>query len=81
MEVLTIMATGTLCIVCFFIGSKLGQKVARGETIEAPKTIAQHFQEHREKKEAERKKNRLDTILKNIENYDGTDAGQEDVPR
>ena len=34
-----------------------------------------------EAKEAEAEKNRLDVILENIERYDGTGAGQKDVPR
>ena len=82
MEILTILATGTLCIVCFFVGSKLGQTVAKGEKIDLPSVNPmKKIQEQREKKQAEKEKNRIDTILRNIDNYDGTGAGQEDVPR
>lgn len=81
MEILLIAVVGTLNIVCFFVGAKVGQRVSRGEDIEMPsvnpmKTIV----ELREKKEAERKQDRMDTIMQNIENYDGTEYGQKDVP-
>jgi hypothetical protein len=35
---------------------------------------------HQAKKAAEMEQNRFDTILRNIEAYDGTERGQEDVP-
>lgn len=83
MEILLVLAVGTLNIACFFIGAKVGQAVTKGEKIEAPaiKGPMTLIQEHREHKEAEAEKNRLDVILRNIERYDGTDYGQEDVPR
>jgi hypothetical protein len=40
----------------------------------------QAVREHREKKEAEMEQEKIDTILRNIERYDGTGNGQEDVP-
>ena len=82
MEILLALTVGTLCIVCFFIGAKLGQTVAKGERIEAPHEAAVNaVREHRSKKEAEMKQDRLDTIMRNIEAYDGTANGQTDVPR
>ena len=83
METIILMAiVGTLNIVCFFIGAKVGQTVSKGETIEMP-TInpIKIYNEHIDRKEQEREQKRLDTILHNIENYDGTPNGQEDVPR
>ena len=81
--ILIIVAVGTLNVVCFFIGAKVGQTVAQGKEIEAPKISSPVtlYKAHREAKEAEAEKNRLDVILSNIEKYDGTGAGQEDVPR
>ena len=80
--ILTILVIGALCIVCFFVGSNLGQKVAKGEEIKAP-TInpMQLHKNHLERKQVEDEKNKLEVILKNIERYDGTANGQEDVPR
>ena len=82
MDILTILVVGTLNIVCFFIGAKVGQTVSKGETIEVP-TInpIKAYNEHLDRKEQEKEQKRLDVILHNIENYDGTPNGQEDVPR
>lgn len=81
MDAITIAVTGLLCLICFITGAKIGQKVSRGEEIETP-TInpIQAVKEHRERKEAEYEQNRIDTIMRNIEVYDGTSKAQEDVP-
>lgn len=77
-----IAVVSTLNAVCFFIGAKTGQKVQKGEEIKLPTVnLMQWHQQHVEKKEAEMEKNRYDTILRNIDRYDGTGSGQEDVPR
>ena len=82
MDILTIAAIGLLNIVCFYLGAKVGQKVVKGETIEMPSVNPiELVRERREKKEAEIEQNRIDTILRNIEAFDGTSKGQEDVPR
>lgn len=81
MELTLILATGTLCIVCFFIGAKVGQQASKGETIVTPEiNPIKAIQEHRERKAQEEAQNRVDVIMRNIERYDGTDHGQEDVP-
>jgi hypothetical protein len=79
---LLILITGTLNAVCFYIGAKVGQKVVKGEPIELP-TInpIKIAQEHNERRIAAKEQDKLDTILENIENYNGTSAGQKDVPR
>lgn len=78
--ILTILLTGTLCCVCFIIGAKVGQKVSKGEAVELPSVNPiRAIKESREQKEAEMEQDKLDTILRNIERYDGTGKGQEDV--
>lgn len=80
--ILIILTVGTLNVACFFIGAKVGQKVAKGETIETPNVNPiQYIQEQREKQQAIKEQKRINTILENIDNYNGTDAGQKDVPR
>ena len=81
--ILLIVAVGTLNVACFFIGTKLGQTVVKGKEVEAPKipTPMALYKAHTEQKKAEAENNRLDTILRNLERYDGTENGQEDVPR
>lgn len=69
-------------VLCFLIGAKVGQKVTKGEGIELPKVNPMEAIQQREaRKEAERVKDKVDTILRNIDSYDGTGQGQEDVPR
>lgn len=80
--ILTIIAVGTLNVVCFFVGAKVGQKVVNGEEIKLPKmNVSDYLQEQKEKRQARADKEKYDTILRNIDNYDGTGFGQVDVPR
>ena len=80
--ILIILVSGTLNAVCFFIGAKVGQKVSKGETIEAPTlNPMKAIREREERKEADKESERLEIILQNIENYDGSPNGQRDVPR
>lgn len=80
MEAVTILAIGFLCCVCFVIGAKVGQKVVKGEEVQLPNPM-EAYREHEARKEAERVKDKIDTIMRNIDSYDGTGYGQEDVPR
>lgn len=81
MEIAYILALGLVCMACFKMGAKVGQAVVKGEKIETP-TInpMQAVKERRAKQEAQEEQERLDVILRNIEGYDGTSRGQEDVP-
>jgi hypothetical protein len=76
MELLTILLVSILNIVCFFVGAKIGQKVANNEPIETP-TINpfKAYQEHMEQKEVEDEMAKLEKTLANIDNY-GTDKPQ-----
>ena len=82
--IILIVSIGIINILCFFVGAKIGQKVIKGEEIKAPdisKLNPINIQKKREEKyEVEKEKSKLETILRNIERYDGTDTGQEDVP-
>lgn len=77
-EVLCLCAFNVLSLV---IGAKIGQKTAKGEEIKTPKVITpkKMYEEHLDKKEAEKELKKLDTIMQNLERYDGTAVGQEDV--
>ena len=86
MEFLYVLALlvliGIQNLVCVIIGLKIGLALARGEAITIPNPI-EAVKEHKEKKEAQREadkeQKRIDAILRNIDNYDGTASGQEDV--
>lgn len=82
METIEVLCLCALNIFSFVIGAKIGQKTAKGEKIEMPTVNPMTlYHEHKEKEEAKKEMNKLDVILNNIERYDGTEAGQEDVPR
>ena len=79
--IITILAVGTLNIACFFIGAKVGQKVVKGEPVVLPSLDPMKaIREHNNRREAERRQSRDDVILQNIDAYNGTGAGQKDVP-
>ena len=79
--ILLITVVAIINVLSFTIGAKIGQKVVRGEKIELPKVNPMEaYRELQEKKEVEREKDKLETIMRNIEKYDGTAKGQEDVP-
>ena len=80
MEVLLMAILSLSNIACFLIGAKVGQKVVKGESIEVPTVNPlKAYQKHQEEKAAEFERNKYDTIMQNIEAYDGTANGQKDV--
>lgn len=82
MEVLLLAVMAASNILCFLVGARVGQKVTKGEEVELPKVNPMEaIRERESRKEAERVKEKVDTILRNIDRYDGTGQGQEDVPR
>ena len=82
MEILLLLVATTANIVCFIIGAKVGQKVAKGEEIKTPTlNPIKAMEERQAKKEADFEQERVNTIMENIERYDGTAFGQKDVPR
>ena len=79
---IVMLATGALCIGCFFVGAKVGQKVSKGEEVTLPNVNPfEAYQRHRAKQEAQAEQDKYNTIMQNIEAYDGTGNGQKDVPR
>jgi hypothetical protein len=81
MEALTILAIGISCMACFLLGAKVGQATAKGEKVELPSVNPlKAYREKENRKEAEVEQDRINTILRNIESYDGTSNGQKDLP-
>ena len=78
--ILTILTVGILNVGCFLIGVNVGQKVVKGEEVELPSlNPMKAYREAQDRKQAKKEADRIDTILQNIESYDGTSAGQKDV--
>lgn len=82
MEVLLMAVMGAANILCFMIGAKVGQKASKGEEIELPKfNPMEAIREHKSRQKAEQELSKVETILRNIDSYDGTSNGQRDVPK
>jgi len=82
MEVLLILVMGIMCIICFMVGAKVGQAVAKDEKIEMPSIDPlKDFREHEAKQEAKAEQERMNVLFQNIESYNGSAEGQIDVPR
>lgn len=80
MDFLMILAVGTLCIVCFLVGARVGQQVSRGEDIKVPVlNPVKAYNEEKKRRAEEEEKRREALIMENIDNYDGTGIGQKDV--
>ena len=77
-----LVLVGIQNLICIYMGIKIGLALARGEAITIPNPI-EAVKEHKEKKEAQeaaaKEQKRIDAILRNIDNYNGTAEGQEDV--
>jgi hypothetical protein len=83
MEILIILVVCIANILCFYIGARIGQKIIRDEEVTLPNPVTEvreQMQEYRERRENKREQDRIDVILQNVENYDGTGYGQKDVP-
>ena len=82
MTVLLILTVGALNIVCFFVGAKVGQKVSKGENLELPSiNPIEKIRETMDKREAKKEQDRIETIMQNVERYNGTSEGQAEVPK
>lgn len=79
-----LVLVGMQNLICVIIGLKVGLALNKGESFSLPNPIDK-YEEHQAKKEAKKKakveQDKVETILKNIENYDGTGFGQLDIPR
>lgn len=82
MEILTILTTGALCIVSFIMGARTVQNVKKDKDIELPNiNPLKAIRERQEHKEQKKEQDKLETIMRNIEAYDGTSNRQEDIPQ
>lgn len=78
--ILLILVIGVVNAFVFKLGANIGQAVVKGEKVEMPSLNPfEAYRKHEARKEAEREQDKFDTILQNIECYDGTSRGQKDV--
>ena len=77
---LLVALTGFLNIACFIVGASVGQTVVKGEKVETPNlNPLKAYRENQARKKEEMKQDKFETILRNIDRYNGTSKGQEDV--
>lgn len=83
LEVMCVIALITLLnVCCFILGAKVVQKVVRGETIETPKfEPIKTVREWNKNKEVKKEEERARIIAENIDTYDGTPYGQQELPK
>jgi hypothetical protein len=69
-------------MVCFTLGTSVRQKVDKGKEVSMPDVNPVHmYHDHQKRKEQAKKASQREVLLRNIERYDGTPFGQEDIPR
>lgn len=78
-EVILICIVGCINLLCFYAGAKIGQTSVRNETIHLPNPV-KAVEEYKESKEYREEQERVNIMLENINNYDGTGLGQKDIP-
>ena len=79
--ILLIFLFGIFIIIAYTLGLKNGQKLKNNEDIKIPeinpvKIVRNEIETFEQKK----KQDAYDTMMANIDNYDGTGLGQKDIP-
>lgn len=75
-----VIIVSILNIVCFLIGAIVGQKSSKGEPIKIENPVTK-VREIKDKHETKKEQEIYRIINENIDNYDGTGLGQQDIPR
>ena len=72
---------GVFIILAYTLGLKNGQKLKNNEEIKMPEiNPIKIFRNEIESFEQKKKQDIYDTMMANIDNYDGTGLGQKDIP-
>ncbi len=72
---------GVFILLSYTLGLKNGQRLSKKEDITLPecnpiKVVKKEIEDH----ELKKKQEALEVMMSNIDNYDGTSAGQKDIP-
>jgi len=75
-----------ICLLNMFsliVGVKIGQNCIKGKDIQLNpiKAIKNEIADNKEEKARSLKKSQIETILYNIDNYNGTGLGQKEIPK
>lgn len=79
--ILLLFLFGIFIIIAYTLGLKNGQKLKNNEEIKMPeinpvKIVRNEIESFEEKK----RQDAFETMMSNIDNYDGTGLGQKDIP-
>lgn len=78
--IILVLLMGGMNLLAFLIGARTAQKANKGEDIKLPNmNPVEAYREHREQEEASKEQERLNTMLENINNYQGDGIGQQDI--
>ncbi len=74
-----IVGIGLINVLCFLIGARTGQKTSKGEDITLPNlNPVEAVRTYEESRQQKKEEDNFNTMLENIEVYDGTNIGQKD---
>jgi len=76
--IILILAVCLSNVFCLFVGARIGQKVNNNEPVKLPNP-AKAIEEYKENKEYREEQDKLNSMLENINNYNGTGMGQRDL--
>ena len=78
--IILLLLVGGMELLAFLIGAKVGQKVVNKEPVELPTVNPiTLYKEYKEKEEMNKEQEKLNTMLENINNYDGSSANQKEI--
>lgn len=79
--IVLVLIVSAVNVWCFTLGAKVAQTVMQGEKVETPKVDPlKGYRQHKAQKEMDAQRSKLESIMRNIDSYDGTPFGQEDIP-
>ena len=81
MDILLCTVFGVFILLSFVIGVRIGQKVNNNESIELNpvKVYKEYKDEEESKRQLKFSEEVMNTMLENIDNYNGTAEGQKDI--
>lgn len=74
-----LLISNVLTLLAFILGIKIGIKVRKEEKIEVIPNIPKIIKEEKRQAEVEKVVNEIQTIARNVENYNGSGEGQVDI--
>ena len=79
MDVLLLVVICLSNVACLIVGVNVGLKASRGEEIKLSNPV-EKVQSIKDAQEQRKEQEALDTMLHNIDVYNGTSLGQKDIP-